>query len=351
MSEAGLKDHVFDHWPHDDRGGISATSLSWEDFKKECERRGMIVHTTDFWSPEKSRPDDILFVHTHPGETFWWRLLYRLKYFRSGGGFALTRWKFLYDNYRFFARRILFHLESPGATPYVYKGIDEIRASGVYTKIILGAHVPGNKYDYFNYYLNRDRNIVSPYFNDSKRKYLVMVNANTTPHSFDKNELYGERWRAIKYFSEKPGFDLFGYRWNEIPRHPRYVTYGKYARKVWRGTIDNKMQKLAEYKFSLCFENYACPGYVSEKIFDCLAAGTIPVYLGAPDVTDIVPESCFIDFRKFSAKGAKSYDELHGFLSAMSEKELAERRAAILNFLNDDSTISGTEQSIDRILS
>lgn len=343
--ESQFKDHFFDHWPHEDWGGVSNAALSWEELKKVCEKRGIAVHTTDFWSREKSSPDDVLFVHTHPGEPLWMRLLYRLKYFPSGG-FILKRRKFLYDNYRFFAKRILFHIESPGATPYVHKKIKNIRRSGIYTNIIINTDEPGIKKERFNYYSYRSRDITSLYFGEPKNKHLVMINANTTPHSFDKNELYGERWRAIKYFSGKEGFDLFGRRWDEIPRHPLYMFYGKYARKAWRGAVENKMEKLSEYKFSLCFENYAYPGYVSEKIYDCLAAGSIPVYLGAPDITDFVPGSCFIDFRKF-----KSYDELNGFLSSMSEEELEKRRAEILRFLGDNSTARGMGHLLDQILS
>jgi hypothetical protein len=42
-------------------------------------------------------------------------------------------------------------------------------------------------------------------------------------------------------------------------------------------------------------------GYITEKIFDCLYAGTIPLYLGAPDILKYVPADVFVDCRKYSS--------------------------------------------------
>jgi hypothetical protein len=64
-------------------------------------------------------------------------------------------------------------------------------------------------------------------------------------------------------------------------------------------------------------------GWVTEKIFDCLVAGAIPIYLGAPDVEDWVDAECFIDARRFSG-----YDELRDYLLALSPAEIAAYREA-----------------------
>jgi hypothetical protein len=44
------------------------------------------------------------------------------------------------------------------------------------------------------------------------------------------------------------------------------------------------------------------PDYVSEKLFQPLLAGTVPVYLGAPNVAEFVPcADCFIDAASFES--------------------------------------------------
>lgn len=50
-----------------------------------------------------------------------------------------------------------------------------------------------------------------------------------------------------------------------------------------------KMQVLRKHLFTLAFENSNEPGYVTEKYYQALAAGSVPVYLGAPDIGDFAP--------------------------------------------------------------
>jgi hypothetical protein len=57
---------------------------------------------------------------------------------------------------------------------------------------------------------------------------------------------------------------------------------------------------LKHYKFSVCYEDrHDVKGYITDKIFDCFAAGTIPIYWGASNITDYIPKECFIDRRDF----------------------------------------------------
>lgn len=44
---------------------------------------------------------------------------------------------------------------------------------------------------------------------------------------------------------------------------------------------DNKRAYLRQFKFNLCLENSDSEGYVTEKIFDAISAGCIPVYWGS----------------------------------------------------------------------
>jgi len=103
------------------------------------------------------------------------------------------------------------------------------------------------------------------------------------------------------------------------------------------------MPVISKYKFMICYENCVYDGYVSEKIFDCMAAGVIPVYLGAPDISSLVPESCFIDRRKF-----QSDEELHHFLLSLTADDLARYRSAMRKFLGERP--DGMERFLERLL-
>ncbi|OGB96969.1 hypothetical protein A3F06_01285 [candidate division TM6 bacterium RIFCSPHIGHO2_12_FULL_36_22] len=137
-----------------------------------------------------------------------------------------------------------------------------------------------------------------------EKKLCTMINSNKSSHH--KGSLYPERIKAVKFFCN---------------RHPNDFTfYGQgWDKNIWRcygGGVKCKSDILINFKFSICYDNTSDAGYLTEKIFDCLEAGCVPIYLGCPNVTDYVPTECFIDMRKFS-----SYDELYDFVKNMSEEE------------------------------
>ena len=63
---------------------------------------------------------------------------------------------------------------------------------------------------------------------------------------------------------------------------------------------ETKLDIISKYKFTVAFENAIAPDYVTEKFFDPLLKGSVPVYMGAPNIIDFSPgENCFIDVRQF----------------------------------------------------
>lgn len=50
--------------------------------------------------------------------------------------------------------------------------------------------------------------------------------------------------------------------------------------------IPHKVDALKDYMFSFAMENDHYESYFTEKLHDCLLTGTIPVYLGAPNIGD-----------------------------------------------------------------
>ena len=75
-------------------------------------------------------------------------------------------------------------------------------------------------------------------------------------------------------------------------------------------------------------------GYLTEKIFDCFYTGTIPIYLGAPDILDYVPGSAFIDCRKF-----KTWKEMLDYAFSMSDEEISNMRKAGRAFMESDEAL------------
>jgi len=78
-----------------------------------------------------------------------------------------------------------------------------------------------------------------------------------------------------------------------------------------------KLLLIGRYRFTLAFENAVEPDYVTEKVYDALTAGSVPVYLGAPNVAAFVPvPHCFIDVTRFAGPA-----DLAAYLNRLVEDE------------------------------
>jgi hypothetical protein len=145
------------------------------------------------------------------------------------------------------------------------------------------------------------------------------------------DDLYLERLRAAAHFAGRQDFDMVGQGWHR--RHPA-VPRRLHAAVLpaYRGPVAEKLESLALYKFSLCFENSRFPGYISEKIFDCFFTHTIPIYLGAPDIERYVPQEAFVDLRKF-----RDYSALEAYLDNLTEDAAQTHLDAADAYLQSDA--------------
>ena len=80
---------------------------------------------------------------------------------------------------------------------------------------------------------------------------------------------------------------------NELNKYKKVDMGGKILNNVG-GTIQNKIEFLSLYKFSIAMENSEGDGYLSEKIFDSLISGTIPIYYGDYTIDEYINPKSFI---------------------------------------------------------
>jgi hypothetical protein len=142
---------------------------------------------------------------------------------------------------------------------------------------------------------------------------------------FKFEDLYEKRLDAIAYFSNVPGFRLYGTGWDKIEERSKYY---QAVKRVGAVSISDKLATMTKFRYALCLENCIFPGYVTEKIFDCFFSGCIPVYWGAPDIADFVPIESFVDARQFG-----SFKDVDHFLQKMSSGETQRYLGAARDFL------------------
>jgi hypothetical protein len=174
--------------------------------------------------------------------------------------------------------------------------------------------------------------VLSDYWSQTERLNKMVVIAGSHNPGRRKPELYSQRIKAVSELSQYDGIDLFGRGWDRWwSRSSLWWPYWRHHREImqsYRGPCVSKWETLAQYRFSLCYENMPMSGYVTEKLFDCLYVGTVPIYWGATDIECFLPAGGYIDKRMFN-----SYQQLYIYISEMSEKKWQEMREVGREFL------------------
>lgn len=174
------------------------------------------------------------------------------------------------------------------------------------------------------------------------RKFACMVAGNKA--SSHPDELYSKRLEIIRWYdSHHPNlFDLYGTGW-EVPapsnlpmrlarRLPVLRSLLAPNLRVYRGVIEQKLETLAGYRFCFCYENFSTPeGWITEKIFDAMFAGCVPVYWGPSNVAHHIPAECYINASKLSGSLA-----IHEQLTSFNDTQCKDIVESIARFLESD---------------
>jgi hypothetical protein len=109
---------------------------------------------------------------------------------------------------------------------------------------------------------------------------------------------------ACAYFASND--QDYGGRREYVQELMRYLAIDSYGRSLRNRELpedrgrETKLATLGRYPFYLAFENSLTHDYVTEKFFDPLIVGCVPVYRGAPNIADFAPgERCFINAADF----------------------------------------------------
>ena len=149
-------------------------------------------------------------------------------------------------------------------------------------------------------------------FNTPKSKLISVICSTYTPSPQHRARLRFVR-KLKKYYGSK--IDFFGRGFN---------------------TMDDKIVALKDYRFHVTLENSSYDHYFSEKLSDCILAGTYPIYYGCPNINDYFPRNSYqhIDIQDFKEAVKiidrsieKSYDKIY-------RQELLTARNLVLNQYN-----------------
>eukprot|EP00448_Togula_jolla_P015076 CAMPEP_0170589288 /NCGR_PEP_ID=MMETSP0224-20130122/11272_1 /TAXON_ID=285029 /ORGANISM="Togula jolla, Strain CCCM 725" /LENGTH=330 /DNA_ID=CAMNT_0010913039 /DNA_START=223 /DNA_END=1215 /DNA_ORIENTATION=+ len=166
------------------------------------------------------------------------------------------------------------------------------------------------------YYLSADDKFISltmqePLAFEKKKRALAYINSNCGPMYLSSGRL--EIMREVMKLNKTLHVD----------------SYGACDNNMGGSRVDDKASVIADCMFCVAMENSITKDYVTEKVFDALQAGCIPIYLGAPNVRDFLPDAeAIIDYKDFGTPEllVAEMERLANNKSAYEEKLAWKRR-------------------------
>jgi hypothetical protein len=112
--------------------------------------------------------------------------------------------------------------------------------------------------------------ITKSIFNKTKNISCIVTKRG---NSWGTKNIYDERVALADLLSIDDHIDIYGTFW---PNNGKNI----------HGEIWNKFVALNDYMFSIGIENTSENNYITEKFYDCILTDTIPIYFGAPNISD-----------------------------------------------------------------
>lgn len=136
------------------------------------------------------------------------------------------------------------------------------------------------------------------------------------------SSLYPARRKVVKELIGLDNSYIFGSEWDNADLE---INESPGRRNNFR---KSKIGFIASNRFTyvLCLENCIMKNYFTEKFWDALSAGAIPIYLGMPDVEERLSEDYFVDARRFynECEGELNLNDLMSYLKSISPKRALE---------------------------
>lgn len=140
----------------------------------------------------------------------------------------------------------------------------------------------------YQYILTFDKKLLSK---SAKYKFCPMGGSWIAP---DEWALYPKSKMLSMICSRQNYLSGHKLRFKVAKRYASFIE-GLYGKAF--NPIDNKLEGLQQYRFSIVIENCREDFYFTEKLIDCFATGTVPIYWGCPSIGKFFDPAGIISFK------------------------------------------------------
>lgn len=156
---------------------------------------------------------------------------------------------------------------------------------------------------------------------------MVLSKKPSPLHHTDIGYLRSEAVRLLKNHN----FKYWGHGWdtNDVNYCGEYYS-GKLCSK-----FRDSQRLLSDCRFALAFDNSCIDGYLTEKFWNAMVAGCIPIYYGHHSIKQKIPNDLFVYGYDF-----ESFEHVIDHCLRMSHDELISMTDKIRNFIRNDTIYS-----------
>lgn len=148
----------------------------------------------------------------------------------------------------------------------------------------------------------QDRNFYQPGCSNPADHWYALANEKTKAHIQELFE--NKQYFADFIFSHDSEYEMRSKFFEKMNAYKRVESCGTFLNNMpgnavvdW--TNNSKTEFQSRCKFTICFESTSHNGFTTEKITDAFFAGSIPIYYGNPQITEIFNKDAFINCHDF----------------------------------------------------
>lgn len=173
------------------------------------------------------------------------------------------------------------------------------------------------------------------------------------PHLFHTRDyaINGVHLRCLDYLREDlvrglEDVTVFGINWGEVADGKKIkLGHAKHRSQDENSSVDLK----SKFVFDIVVENCDAEGYVSEKLYDSLSAGCVPLYYGNmyDELSDLIPEGeVYFDLKKRNITTGKQLQEL---LNTLNDERVEEMRKNVIDYREKVLRYAGTKMFAKKV--
>ena len=183
---------------------------------------------------------------------------------------------------------------------------------------------------------------------DQRDRFSCLIATNKSMRRRPPIDLYLERQQIIQWYESRAPqyFDLFGRHWDRpmtnsglsanVLRLVAKLGFLRSSLITYKGQLPDKALALRRTKFNFALENVAgLSGYLTEKLFDTLYEGCMPIYWGDPKVETVLPADLYLKYWEFD-----SLDALYEYLMSVGRDGYHKFQTATREFLASEKMLN-----------